>query len=74
MVAHDYARPSFVVRQSETIRLLGDSQWTRGGEFYYAVASGSGYMFDWFIGIHFHGDYVVSSTLFSNDRGADPGK
>jgi len=74
IVSRDYEHPTFVLGRSEVIRLLGNPQYTRSEEFTYMVASGGKYTFDWVVGVHLNGDYVVSSTLFSNDRGAGPGK
>jgi hypothetical protein len=74
IVSHDYAHPTFMLSRSDVTRLLGNPLSARSEEYTYAVASGGENTFDWFLGVHFNRDYVVSSTLFSSDRGAGPGK
>ncbi len=73
IVAYDYAHPSFVLHRKDLIHLLGAPLSTNSDSYIYAVASGGKNRFDWFIALGFHNGYVVTSAMFSNERGAGPG-
>lgn len=64
-VTRDLGKPSFILKQSEVLRLLGAPSSTNFEEFTYPVSSGAASRFPAFLSINFHNDYVVDSLIYS---------
>jgi hypothetical protein len=64
-ITRDLDKPSFPLHRKELFRLLGAPSLTNSLSCSYAVASGAGNRFPVYLGIDFHRNYVVNSTIYS---------
>ena len=68
-ITRDLDKPSFILERNELLRVLGAPSFTNSLSYSYAVASGAGNRFPVFLGIDFHGNYVVTSMIYSGPTG-----